>query len=141
MCSYIGMRLPEPGRAVDTTSKVVIIVVDRPADPSDDDAPVDTNGHLRHLCLNHDPRSLRWQRSFPCHSPSGWNWGYGGSGPAELAVMILLDLRLEMIDAWRLHQQFKRMFIAQIDTDTFALHEEQIRAWLDEQPSAIQESE
>lgn len=25
------------------------------------------------------------------HSPTGFNWGYGGSGPAELARCILLD--------------------------------------------------
>ena len=25
------------------------------------------------------------------HSPDGFNWGYGGSGPAQLALGILLD--------------------------------------------------
>jgi Family of unknown function (DUF6166) len=25
------------------------------------------------------------------HSPSGFNWGYGGSGPAQTALALLLD--------------------------------------------------
>ena len=25
------------------------------------------------------------------HSPSGFEWGYGGSGPAQLALAFLLD--------------------------------------------------
>jgi len=30
-------------------------------------------------------------RHYPYHSPAGFEWGYGGSGPAELARCILLD--------------------------------------------------
>ena len=26
------------------------------------------------------------------HSPDGYNWGYGGSGPAQLALAIMLQL-------------------------------------------------
>jgi hypothetical protein len=26
------------------------------------------------------------------HSPDGFNWGYGGSGPAQLALAIILEL-------------------------------------------------
>ena len=26
------------------------------------------------------------------HSPTGFNWGYGGSGPAQLALALLLEL-------------------------------------------------
>jgi len=26
------------------------------------------------------------------HSPDGFNWGYGGSGPAQLALAIVLEL-------------------------------------------------
>jgi hypothetical protein len=26
------------------------------------------------------------------HSPDGFNWGYGGSGPAQLALAIMLEL-------------------------------------------------
>jgi len=30
-------------------------------------------------------------RHYPYHSPDGFEWGYGGSGPADLARCILLD--------------------------------------------------
>ena len=30
-------------------------------------------------------------RHYPYHSPSGFEWGYSGSGPAEVARCILLD--------------------------------------------------
>jgi len=26
------------------------------------------------------------------HSPDGFNWGYGGSGPAQLALAIILEI-------------------------------------------------
>src|SRR3990170_8477957 len=46
-----------------------------------------------------------------CHSPSGFNWGYEGSGPAQLALAILLLVTNNDIAA-RLHQDFKREVIA-----------------------------
>ena len=41
------------------------------------------------------------------HSPDGFNWGYGGSGPAQLALAILADCLGDDADAVRLHQVFK----------------------------------
>lgn len=40
------------------------------------------------------------------HSPDGFNWGYGGSGPAQLSLAILLEF-IEKQDAVMIHQQFK----------------------------------
>ncbi len=40
------------------------------------------------------------------HSPDGFNWGYGGSGPAQLALAILLKY-LPKEDAQHLYQRFK----------------------------------
>ncbi len=37
-----------------------------------------------------DPRPS--QRHYN-HSPDGFNWGYGGSGPAQLALAIMLQLK------------------------------------------------
>jgi hypothetical protein len=61
------------------------------------------------------------------HSPSGYEWGYGGSGPADLALNVC-QLYLNMTGyqgrktkcydgtcwtlAWMLHQEFKNAFIA-----------------------------
>jgi hypothetical protein len=71
---------------------------------------------LRHICY---------------HSPSGFQWGDGGSGSADLALSILADhfgelqrlarpqsfarpyfQTVERTRAWRLHQQFKADYIA-----------------------------
>jgi len=46
------------------------------------------------------------------HSPDGFNWGYGGSGPAQLALGILLDYYGKASEKWKLYQQFKWRVIA-----------------------------
>lgn len=46
------------------------------------------------------------------HSPGGFSWGYAGSGPAQLALAILLASGIPEDDAVRLHQEFKFEFIA-----------------------------
>jgi hypothetical protein len=38
-----------------------------------------------------DELGIRPLEHYPHHSPSGFAWGYGGSGPADLARCILLD--------------------------------------------------
>lgn len=65
------------------------------------------------------------------HSPDGFQWGYGGSGPAQLALAILLDVTGDEQLSVRLHQDFKRDKIAQLD-DRFVLTEDEIRDWLAE---------
>jgi hypothetical protein len=42
------------------------------------------------------------------HSPDGFNWGYGGSGPAQLALAIMLELTGKSDG----YQDFKFRFIA-----------------------------
>lgn len=36
--------------------------------------------------------SPRRSQEYYNHSPDGFNWGYGGSGPAQLALAIMLEL-------------------------------------------------
>ncbi len=47
------------------------------------------------------------------HSPDGFSWGYEGSGPAQLALAILL-LFMPKEEAERHHQEFKRLFVSQL---------------------------
>lgn len=49
------------------------------------------------------------------HSPDGFNWGYTGSGPAQLALAILLDYTSEPTLSVRFHQRFKAAVIAPLD--------------------------
>lgn len=52
------------------------------------------------------------------HSPDGFNWGYGGSGPAQLALAICMKL----YGVPENYQEFKRLYIQSLPTDSFDLH-------------------
>lgn len=55
------------------------------------------------------------------HSPDGFNWGYGGSGPAQLALAICIELGIDN------YHDFKWKHIAtlpQSDFDVILLIEE-----------------
>ena len=51
------------------------------------------------------------------HSPDGFAWGYEGSGPAQLALAIMLELN----DSPDGYQSFKRRHIAKIPQMSFSL--------------------
>ena len=60
------------------------------------------------------------------HSPTGFEWGYGGSGPAQLAFALLLDFFESPSEAMLYYQDFKWKVIAKIRTDEWDLTEEDI---------------
>jgi hypothetical protein len=71
------------------------------------------------------------------HSPYGPNWGYAGSGPAQLALMILLDFVGDEGFALHHYQEFKRQVIARIDQErNWVLLGGQIREVLEELQAA-----
>lgn len=47
------------------------------------------------------------------HSPDGFEWGYSGSGPAQLALAILLT-RIGREDALRSYQRYKEIVVARL---------------------------
>src|SRR5215813_15290368 len=49
------------------------------------------------------------------HSPTGLEWGYGGSGPAQLALALLADALGDDREALHLYQSFKWAVIARLD--------------------------
>lgn len=53
------------------------------------------------------------------HSPDGFNWGYGGSGPAQLALAILLEVYQDPQLALPRYQKFKWEFIAGLPETDF----------------------
>lgn len=71
------------------------------------------------------------------HSPDGFEWGYGGSGPAECALN-LLALFVAPAEAWRLHQDFKAKFLATMPRTGGRLEVEAVRTWLADQWAAAQ---
>jgi hypothetical protein len=48
------------------------------------------------------------------HSPSGFEWGYGGGGAAQLALALLADALGDDERAVRLHESFKWALVAAI---------------------------
>ena len=71
----------------------------------------DANGtaHVNAELLPLDPRL-----DLANHSPTGFEWGYGGSGPAQLALALLADAVGSDRVALRLHQPFKWRFVAKL---------------------------
>jgi hypothetical protein len=51
------------------------------------------------------------------HSPTGFRWGYGGSGPAQLALAICSDAVGDDQIALAVYQDFKAEVIAKLDAD------------------------
>jgi hypothetical protein len=83
-----------------------------------------------------DPRLDLWN-----HSPDGFQWGYGGSGPAQLSLAILahyfrwiVGMEPAAADAvaveW--HQRFKSQAVAPLSADEWIMSQEFVRRALDE---------
>ena len=62
------------------------------------------------------------------HSPDGFEWGYAGSGPAQLALAILADALGDDQRALRLHQPFKAHFIQNFD-ESWEMEASTVRIW------------
>lgn len=60
------------------------------------------------------------------HSPTGFEWGYGGSGPAQLAFAILLDHFKDVNRARAWYQPFKWKVIANLQGCEWELSSEKI---------------
>ena len=73
-------------------------------------------------------RALRPRNDLANHSPDGFQWGYGGSGPAQLALALLADATGDDEFALRHHQAFKFAVVAGLPA-AWVLDEDQIRRW------------
>lgn len=82
---------------------------------------VELGGCVRVVDPRHDLRN---------HSSDGFNWGYGGSGPAQAALAVLADCLDDDELAQALYQPFKWAFLAKQTGNCWTLGEDQIRAWV-----------
>jgi hypothetical protein len=82
----------------------------------------------------YDGKILRPNRSQAIcnHSPTGFNWSYGGSGPAQLELAIMLRATGDRRRAFQLYQRFKWKFIATLPRQGCELEIAKIKAWLAE---------
>lgn len=70
------------------------------------------------------------------HSPTGFDWGYCGSGPAQLALAILASHVEDDTQALNLYQRFKWSVIAKLPRKRWTLTSEQIQNALQSLQSA-----
>jgi hypothetical protein len=68
-----------------------------------------------------NPRLDLWN-----HCPSGFEWGYGGSGPAQLALAILADHLGDDRAAFDFHHRFKWAVVAELPKRQWTLTSEEI---------------
>jgi hypothetical protein len=72
-------------------------------------------------------RALQPRLDLRNHSPTGFCWGYGGSGPAQLALALLADV-FDDGTAQRFYQEFKWDVIRRLPMgEPWELTEEQVR--------------
>jgi hypothetical protein len=80
---------------------------------------VNENGECRALDPRHDLRN---------HSASGFEWGYGGSGPAQLALALAADVLGDDEAAQQVYQRLKFKLVGSLPHDGWVLTEDRIRA-------------
>lgn len=90
------------------------------------------------------------------HSPDGFEWGYGGSGPADLALSILAYCLpvgcdgLAPVRLWRgecsqvaydLHQKFKEAWIAPVPFAGWEFQGSMLDQWIDDQLALLDDAD
>jgi hypothetical protein len=76
------------------------------------------NGIMRELPLRLDLRN---------HSPTGFEWSYAGSGPAQLALALAADVLGDDDQAQAVYQDLKFKVIGRLPHDRWSLTEDQLR--------------
>jgi hypothetical protein len=66
---------------------------------------------VRALLFGHAPREIDPRYDLRNHSPDGFQWGYEGSGPAQLALALLADATDDS-SAQKFYQLFKVSHVA-----------------------------
>ena len=83
---------------------------------------IEEDGHAHGLDPRHDLRN---------HSPTGFEWGYAGSGPAQLALALAADVLGDDERSEDVYQQLKFKLIGSLPKEGWVLTENRIRAAID----------
>ena len=60
------------------------------------------------------------------HSPTGLEWGYLGSGPAQLSLAILVDYLGDVAQAEDLYQDFKKAVVVNLPEEEWTLSNQDV---------------
>ena len=80
-----------------------------------------------------DPAQLRrlpMRQDLRNHSPDGPEWGYGGSGPAQLALALLADALGDDALALQLYRRYKFHVVSHLDRHYWQISQEDVIAWV-----------
>lgn len=83
--------------------------------------------------LYHNGKEIPLERSLKVcsHSPTGFNWNYNGSGPAQSSLALLLHFGATDEEALEWHQEFKQEVIAQLPPTNFEMQDSVVLDWLE----------
>lgn len=77
-----------------------------------------------------DGVELQPRRELRNHSPTGFEWGYAGSGVAQLALAMLCDFLQDDNKALEFYQEFKTDMLAPIGQPTWTIKSETMTEWI-----------
>lgn len=89
-------------------------------------------GYRRENCVTVTVESAGGKRSLPPrhdianHSPDGFEWGYGGSGPAQLALALVANCCGDKAATPAVYQAVKWDIVAKLPHDGWTLTDKQI---------------
>lgn len=93
-------------------------------------------GTLVQVWQSEHTKSLAPRLDLRDHSPTGLEWGYQGSGPAQLALALLADATGNDVYACDRYQDFKRDIVANWAQDRgWAITLAQILEWVAAHPA------
>jgi hypothetical protein len=73
-----------------------------------------------------DPRPLDPRLDLRNHSPTGFEWGYGGSGPAQLALALAADVLGDDEAAQAVYQRLKFRVVGRLPEGGWTLTEPEL---------------
>jgi hypothetical protein len=88
------------------------------------------------VCVNGRTRALKPRLDIHMHADA-FEWGYGGSGPAQLALALVAECAGRKFAVPRVYRRIKKRLVAKFPRDGWTLTEERLR---DEIADAIAES-
>ena len=118
-------------RIVETirAQNVARYVGERIADDADENITTATPAEVRIERRDGTSLPLNPRLDVRNHSPDGFNWGYSGSGPAQLALAILADFTGSVWFAESHYQEFKSDIVARVQSSRFDVAAETVLAW------------
>lgn len=76
-----------------------------------------------------DGKPLNLRTDLRNHSPTGGEWGFAGSGPAQLALALIADAVGDDV-ALLTYQKFKFEVVAGFENDGWTMTQAEIRCWV-----------